>query len=152
MEDFVVSAQVALALAREGHNVAVKAKDGKVTLTINKHVLMLHRLEEELTAIRTDLIKAFNTRDLELLLSHCDTNVIANWPNGQSAVGHDGVRKVIDELLGAEQPLIASYTTDPVVETRNVLTDGKTVVSSGKFNDEYVLNRPKGQKVRLDSH
>ena len=49
--DFYLSAQIDVALSREGHQVAVSAEDGKVTLTINKHVLMLSRLEEELKSI-----------------------------------------------------------------------------------------------------
>ena len=49
--DFLLAARAEAALAKEGHNVAVNAKDGSVTLTINKHVLMLSRLEEELKAI-----------------------------------------------------------------------------------------------------
>jgi CheY-like chemotaxis protein/cytidylate kinase len=51
VEDFLLAAKVEVALAKEGHNVNVSAKDGKVTLTINKQVLMLHRLEEELMSI-----------------------------------------------------------------------------------------------------
>ena len=51
LEDFSLSAQVEVELAKAGHNVGVKAKDGNITLTINKHVLMLTRLEEELKAI-----------------------------------------------------------------------------------------------------
>lgn len=51
MDDFILAAKVSLALAKEGHNVATKAENGKVILTINKHVLMLHRLEEELADI-----------------------------------------------------------------------------------------------------
>jgi len=39
---------VEAALACEGHNVDVMAREGHVTLTINKHVLMLSRLEQEL--------------------------------------------------------------------------------------------------------
>ncbi len=64
MDDFVLSARVALVLAEEGHNVAVKAKNGNVTLTINKHVLMLHRLEEELMAIteKVDGVKSAETK------------------------------------------------------------------------------------------
>lgn len=50
-EDFVLAAKVEVALSQEGHSVAVSANDGLVTITINKHVLMLHRLEEELKAI-----------------------------------------------------------------------------------------------------
>jgi CheY-like chemotaxis protein len=49
--DFRLAAQVEVRLAAEGHDVGVTAAQGVVTLTINKHVLMLNRLEEELTAI-----------------------------------------------------------------------------------------------------
>lgn len=50
-DDFLLAARVEAALAEEGHNVAVGAVNGSVTLTINKHVLMLGRLEEELKSI-----------------------------------------------------------------------------------------------------
>lgn len=46
--DFRLASGIEAALTREGHNVEVKADGGKVTLTINKNVLMLSRLEEEL--------------------------------------------------------------------------------------------------------
>lgn len=49
--DFLLAAKVEVALAREGHNILVEADNGAVELTINKHVLMLNRLEEELKAI-----------------------------------------------------------------------------------------------------
>lgn len=50
-EDFLLAARVEVALAKEGHSVGVKSRDGLITLTINKHVLMLSRLEEELKSI-----------------------------------------------------------------------------------------------------
>jgi CheY-like chemotaxis protein/cytidylate kinase len=49
--DFLLAAKVEVALAKEGHNILVEADSGAVELTINKHVLMLNRLEEELKAI-----------------------------------------------------------------------------------------------------
>jgi CheY-like chemotaxis protein len=49
--DFLLAAKVETVLAAEGHNVQVSAEGGTVTLTINKHVLMLERLERELTDI-----------------------------------------------------------------------------------------------------
>ena len=49
--DFRISASVEIALANEGHNVQVSSRDGLVTIIINKHVLMLNRLEEELKSI-----------------------------------------------------------------------------------------------------
>jgi CheY-like chemotaxis protein len=51
LADFLLSSAVGVALAKEGHDADVSAKDCSVTVTINKHVLMLSRLEEELKAI-----------------------------------------------------------------------------------------------------
>jgi two-component system response regulator CpxR len=55
IEDFLLAARSEVALSMEGHEVGVKAKDGVVTLAINKHVLMLSRLEEELKSIVSKL-------------------------------------------------------------------------------------------------
>jgi CheY-like chemotaxis protein len=51
VDDFRLAARVEVALANEGHEVGVSAENGTVTLTINKHVLMLSRLEQELKSI-----------------------------------------------------------------------------------------------------
>lgn len=51
VEDFLLAAQVEVALVKQGHQVAVAAREGVVSLTINKHVLMLSRLEGELKSI-----------------------------------------------------------------------------------------------------
>lgn len=46
--DALLAAQVEVALAQEGHNVSVSARGKVVTITINKNVMLLSRLEEEL--------------------------------------------------------------------------------------------------------
>lgn len=46
--DFALAAQVKLKLASEGHDVAVSVREGTAAMEINKHVLMLASLEEEL--------------------------------------------------------------------------------------------------------
>jgi len=51
VEDFCLASQVEVALAKEGHGVSVSSKDGRVLLSINKHVIMPSRLEEELKKI-----------------------------------------------------------------------------------------------------
>lgn len=48
VSDFSLAAEVNLVLATEGHDVSVSAHDGVVRIEINKHVLMLSSLEEEL--------------------------------------------------------------------------------------------------------
>lgn len=50
-KDFLLAATVEMALSRAGHDVSVAAENGAVVLTINKQVLMLARLEEELRAL-----------------------------------------------------------------------------------------------------
>ncbi|OPL16677.1 MAG: histidine kinase [delta proteobacterium ML8_D] len=51
VKDFLLAAKVEVALVQEGHTVDVNVRDGSVKLIINKHVLMLSRLEEELKSI-----------------------------------------------------------------------------------------------------
>ena len=51
LADFHLQAKVQLALTLEGHEVSVGVKDKAVTLTIEKNVLMLSRLEQELQEI-----------------------------------------------------------------------------------------------------
>lgn len=51
LNDFKLSAQIEVALSKQGHIVDVSAQNGNVTLTVKKHVLMLNRLKEELKAI-----------------------------------------------------------------------------------------------------
>jgi two-component system, OmpR family, response regulator CpxR len=73
-EDFILQAKVGVALAQEGHNVEVSARDGLVTITIHKNVLMLHHLEKELksiaekvegvTSVETRIGKGFHKADI----------------------------------------------------------------------------------------
>ena len=63
-KDFVLAATVEMALCRAGHDVSVTAENGAVVLTINKHVLMLTRLEEELKTITGTIpgVRSVNTQ------------------------------------------------------------------------------------------
>ena len=51
MHDFLMAAEVEVALAREGHTVDVAAQGSSITLSLQKQVLMLSRLEDELRSI-----------------------------------------------------------------------------------------------------
>jgi len=72
--DFQLASRMEVALGKEGHSVDVSADSGMVTLTINKHVLLLSRLEEELkeiagrvpgvTSVVTKVGKGFHQADI----------------------------------------------------------------------------------------
>ena len=94
---------------------------------------------EELAAVREGLAKAYNTGDLDLLLSFCHDDVIAIWQHGEVARGPQGVRDVVSQLTSTDNRLIAEYSAKPTVNHRVFLGDGDIVVSSGKLNDSYTL-------------
>jgi len=51
IHDFILAARVETELIKAGHYIIAEANDGAVTLIINKNVLMLKRLEEELQSL-----------------------------------------------------------------------------------------------------
>lgn len=63
-EDFALSARVNLALVEAGHDVGVFSENGFVTLTINKYVVRLKQLENELKRIAGEVsdVKRVYTR------------------------------------------------------------------------------------------
>jgi CheY-like chemotaxis protein len=64
IQDFLLASMVETVLADEGHFVAAESDNGAITLTINKHVLRLKRLEEELQSItqRIPEVKSVSTK------------------------------------------------------------------------------------------
>jgi len=64
VRDFQLASRVEAHLCRRGHCVAVAAQDGRVTLTINQHVLRLGHLEKELEKLALEVsgVTAVETR------------------------------------------------------------------------------------------
>jgi len=64
LDDFRLAAETEAALVQAGHPVEVSAKNGAITLTINKQVLMLNRLQEELKSIAEPIagVKSVETK------------------------------------------------------------------------------------------
>ncbi|MCO6454865.1 MAG: DUF4440 domain-containing protein [Pirellulaceae bacterium] len=123
----------------------------EVTMTPPHPTDFYPELEAELQAVREGLSKAFNSGDLDALLAYCHPQVIATWQNGDVAVGHDGVRAVVERLTGGQQRVIAGYSADPTVDHRLLLDNRQVVVSAGKLHDQYTLTHPAGASVRLNS-
>ena len=125
--DFLLAAQVEVALTKEGHFVSVSARDGAVTLTIHQNVLLLSRLEEELRSIagsidgvisiETRLGKGFHKADIyrrydfetpKLLLVDDEREFVQTLSERlsmrdiDSAVVYDGESAL--ELMGTDDP------------------------------------------------
>ena len=65
MSGFVFATKVNVALVEKGHNVLVSSDDGNVTLLINKYVLRLEHLKEELKEI-TDAFPGVKSTEIHL--------------------------------------------------------------------------------------
>ncbi|MFC2173091.1 response regulator [Acidobacteriota bacterium] len=56
LDDYILASRVNLALAEEGHfDIDVTSDEGEVTVFINKHILRLHHLENELRSIAIEV-------------------------------------------------------------------------------------------------
>lgn len=67
VEDFRLAAQVEVTLVEEGHDVEVTARNGAVTLSIHKRVLLLSRLEDELRSIAS---KVYGVASVAVKVGH----------------------------------------------------------------------------------
>jgi len=64
VQDFILASRVEVALTREGHIIAAEADAGALMLTINKNVILLKKLEDELQSIasRVPGVKSVSTK------------------------------------------------------------------------------------------
>jgi len=78
VEDLLLAAMVEVAMAEEGHNVGVTANNGVVTLTVNKQVLMLHRLEQELRLI-ADKVEGARSVEIKVGKDYYKTDIYRKY-------------------------------------------------------------------------
>jgi len=76
--DFALASEVNLKLAMEGHDVSVSAKDGIVVMEINKHVMMLAALEEELKRLAST-IAGVKGAETKVGPGYYQTDVYRKW-------------------------------------------------------------------------
>lgn len=106
-------------------------------------------IHDELLKVRTGLIEAYNKNDLEGILSHCHTNVVVTWQNGEVCKGHEEMRKYINRMMTGPDRVVEKLTADPTVDALSTIYHGDTAVSYGRMNDEYTLRD--GMHFKMDS-
>ena len=98
-------------------------------------------IHEELRALRDAMIDAWMRRDLDGVLVHVDPNVVVTWQNGEVSRGHEGIRGFYDEVLGAEDAVIASIESSLEMEELSILHGADMAVAYGTISDEITFNR-----------
>jgi ketosteroid isomerase-like protein len=97
---------------------------------------------DKLIALREDLLKAFNKRDLDGLVKHLHPKVVVTWQNGEVSRGPDAVRKYNQKMLEGPGAVVDSMTIDNLkVDDWSILygKDKTTAVAWGNMDDKYKL-------------
>jgi len=103
--------------------------------------------DADIDRLRTALGDAYGRGDVEALLRYVHPEAVIVFPDGRTLRGPGDLRAYYDEMLRAPNRRVASYTSEPVVESRVVR--GDVGLSHGRMNDRYVLTD--GKRFGLDS-
>jgi uncharacterized protein (TIGR02246 family) len=106
-------------------------------------------VHDELRALRTNLVEAYNANDMDRLLSYCAPQVAVTWQNGETSIGREAIRAYYEKMMKGSKPVVAKLTADPTVDALSVIYGGTTAVAWGKMNDHYDLTD--GKQFDFDS-
>ncbi len=112
LEDFTLAARVNVVLAEKGHDVDVGCESGRVTVTINKYVLRLKRLEKELVSLAGSIE---GVSGVETRLGH---NFMKDQPKIYPRLDVDMPSRVL--LVDDEREFV--HTLSERLQTRNLDT------------------------------
>jgi uncharacterized protein (TIGR02246 family) len=99
-------------------------------------------IHDELRAVRDKMKEAFDKRDIDTLLKHCDPDVVVTWQDGRVCKGRDELRKYYQEMLLAPNSTVKDLTIKELKVTDFSRLTGKdkdTALAYGTMEDHYVL-------------
>ena len=98
-------------------------------------------------ALREGLAEAYAAGDIAAMGRYLHREAVLIFPDGEVLVGVDGLADYHARMTAGDDPVVASFQSNPTVERRVI--HGDAVVSQGRMNDEYVL--ADGTGLALDS-
>jgi len=97
-------------------------------------------LHNGLRALRTEMERALNQRDLDALLENVDQNVVFTPMNGEVVRGSAGVRAYYERMLIGPDAVLKTITTTFEADDLSILHDRSTAVAFGHSSGHYELN------------
>lgn len=97
------------------------------------------QLHDELRAVRDEMEKALNARDLDGLLKHLDERVVFSTMNGDVVTGHQGVKDYFSKMLSAPDSRVKSVKAHFEATELSRLYDGVIATAYGTTDDHYEL-------------
>jgi ketosteroid isomerase-like protein len=110
---------------------------------------------QQLRDLRDGMIKTFNARDIEGLLTYLHPDVVVTWQDGTVSRKREGVRKYYQDMLLNPKGTVESLSIDQLdVAELSILygndKDKNTAIAFGTMNDHYKLRD--GMEFSLHSH
>ncbi|MBI1766564.1 MAG: nuclear transport factor 2 family protein [Acidobacteria bacterium] len=100
-----------------------------------------------LDRLRSAVKEAYNRGDTAALTRYLHPDVVIIFPDGAVLKGRQALLDYYERMLKAPGHRVASFTADPIVESRTVHND--VGLSYGQMNDQYVLTD--GKRFGLNS-
>lgn len=97
------------------------------------------QLHEELRAVRADMERALNERDLDGLLSHLDEQVVFTTMNGDVARGPAAIKAYFQRMLEGPGAVVQTVKSRFEADDLSILHDRATAVAFGHTDDHYTL-------------
>jgi uncharacterized protein (TIGR02246 family) len=104
---------------------------------------------KELLALRDEVIKAYEARDIDGVLAHVHPDVIATWQNGFRARGRNEVRQFFNEMMTGESRIVRDVKSTLSVDGSSVMFGDDAAVACGALIDDFDL--ASGTSLHLES-
>ncbi len=98
------------------------------------------QLHDELRAVRADMERALNERDLDALLSHLDPEVVFTTMNGDVARGPEAIRAYFLRMLEGPAAVVKAVRSSFEADDLSILHGRDTAIAYGRSSDHYTLN------------
>ncbi|MCB1180211.1 MAG: nuclear transport factor 2 family protein [Leptospiraceae bacterium] len=92
----------------------------------------------ELRELKSGLEKAFQEKKLDSLLDLLHPNIVITWHNAEVSRRREGVKKYIDRMIFAENPVVKKFDTKLDVDELTILYDN-TGIAFGTSTDKLEL-------------
>lgn len=97
------------------------------------------QLHDELRALRADMERALNERDLDGLMKHLDEQVVFTTMNSDVARGPAAIKAYFQKMLEGPGAVVQTVKSHFEADDLSILHDRATAVAFGHSDDHYTL-------------
>jgi ketosteroid isomerase-like protein len=96
-------------------------------------------VHKELRALRSEMLDAFNKKDVERLLKSLHPNAVVTWQNAEVSRGHDGIRDYYNKMMVGPDRLVDEVTATANVDELTILYGDRNGLAFGSLDQDFRL-------------